>query len=155
MFKLKRKLVISLFIVLFLLGFSSTRVFASPPLDLHIVVQENIGVPDDFDASGAAVDDGLVCETGTVEDTEVAVYTFGGPFRIIKVLKHFKCDDGSGSFNIAMQVRLDNATNETVANWRISSGTGTYAHLKGTGSLVGTPIVPGTSIFDVYDGKVH
>ena len=155
MFKLKRKLIISLFIVLFLLGFSSTRVFASPPLDLHIVVQENIGVPDDFDASGAAVDNGLVCETGTVEDTEVAVYTFGGPFRIIKVLKHFECEDGSGTFDIQMQVRLNNATNETTANWRVFSGTGAYTNLKGNGSLVGIPLDPGTSILDIYDGKVH
>ena len=158
MFKLKRKLIISLFIVSFILGFSSTKVFAAKPLDLHIEVEEVIGnVPaDPFTASGSAIDYGLVCASGTVQDDYVQINgSLGGSFRTLKVVKHFVCDDGSGFFDIEMQVRLDNSTNETTAHWRIISGTNDYLYLKGTGSLVGIPIVPGTSILDIYDGKVH
>jgi len=158
MFKIKRNIIISLFIVSFLLGFNSTKVYASPPLDLHIEVLETLGNenPEPFTASGSAVDDGLVCEAGNVQDSFVDVYgSLSGRYRIIKVTKHFECDDGSGTFDIKMQVRLDNATNETTANWRISSGTGDYILLKGNGSLIGIPQNPGASILDIYDGKVH
>ena len=42
----------------------------------------------------------------------------------------------------------------TTANWKVVAGTGDYVRLKGNGKLYGTPIVPGISIHDVYDGKM-
>jgi hypothetical protein len=54
-----------------------------------------------------------------------------------------------------MVVHLDNNTSYTTARWRISGGTGDYTGLRGRGSLAGTPILPGTSIYDVYDGQVN
>ena len=70
-------------------------------------------------------------------------------------MKQFVCDDGSGSFDVSMVVRLDLTTSYTTAQWRIVGGTGDYAYLRGNGSLIGTPIVPGSSIDDVYDGMLY
>jgi hypothetical protein len=67
----------------------------------------------------------------------------------------FACADGSGTFDIDMNVKLENATGNTTANWNVAGGTGVYANLKDNGSLVCTAIVQGTSILDVYDGQVH
>ena len=52
-------------------------------------------------------------------------------------------------------VNLDLATHETTAQWKIVGGTGDYVGLHGNGNLIGAPIVPGSSIFDVYDGTIH
>ena len=125
--------------------------FAAPPQPVHIEVEEYIGVSGEtFDASGA------VCSKGTVDD--LTVYLYGptqGPYRFLYVLKRFYCDGGSGTFDIEMKVKLENATGNTTAHWKLVAGTGPYANLKGNGSLVGTAIVQGTSIYDIYDGKVH
>jgi hypothetical protein len=143
------------FIVALLLIANVSTVFAAPPMALHIEVAEYIGTSGEtFLASGAAVDNGLVCVTGTVDDLSVAVSgPPSGDFRILNVHKRFYC--GDGSFDIKMVVRLDLTTNATTARWRVAGGTGAYSALKGTGSLVGVPIVPGTSILDIYDGNAH
>ena len=109
-----------------------------------------------FTASGPAVDDGTVCATGTVDD--VSIETSGAPGGsqvILHVLKRFNCSDGSGTFDVRLVVNLDLATHYTTANWKIVGGTSNYIDLHGSGSLTGTPIDPGTSIHDVYDGSVH
>ena len=62
------------------------------------------------------------------------------------------CGDGSGTFDMKMHVRLNLLTSYTEAEWKISEGTGDYADLWAGGKLVGTPVVPGFSIFDVYNG---
>ena len=54
-----------------------------------------------------------------------------------------------------MKVKLEKATSNTTANWKIAGGTGAYGALKGNGKLVGTALTPTVSIVDVYDGKVH
>ena len=52
-------------------------------------------------------------------------------------------------------MRLDNATHQTTASWQVVAGTDAYVGLHGNGALVGVPVVPGYSIDDFYDGKVH
>ena len=147
----------SVLIAFVLLIVSVSNVFAAAPLDFHIEVEEFVGTSGEtFYASGSAVAAGVMCATGTVDDLSVAVSgPPAGSFRILKVHKRFYCADGSGTFDVNLNVRLDLTTNETTARWSVIEGTGDYAGLDGNGSLVGTPIIPGTSIHDVYDGRVH
>ena len=63
----------------------------SPPLD--VVIEVDTGVTNTFAASGPAVEEGLVCGSGTVAD----VGFNGGGFQSgrgfnVQVLKHFTCD---------------------------------------------------------------
>lgn len=138
-----------------LVGVSAGPVLAAPQLDVHIESDATIGGgPDPFTASGPAVDAGTVCANGTTEVLSTAVSgPPGGSFSILHVDRRFTCDDGT--FDMKKVVNLDLTTGDTTARWKITGGTGAYAGLKGRGSLVGTPIVVGSSIHDVYDGQVH
>ena len=150
---MKKKLFALLTAVL-MLAVNVSIVFAAPPKALHIEVLEFIGPgTETFTATGAAVDDGLVCATGFVSDVGTTVGNPNGPFQMIWTTKHFDC--GDGTFDMKLIIKLDLATNNTTAKWRVTGGTGAYAGLKGNGTLVGTAVTPGVSIYDVYDGKVH
>jgi len=126
------------------------------PLSLHIEVSEVITSDGEtFNASGPAVNNNVVCPSGTVSDVNVSQSgSAQGAYNHFDVLKKFDCADGSGTFNFEMKVKLENATGNTTASWNLASGTGNYANINGEGNLVGTAIVQGISIFDVYDGKV-
>lgn len=130
---------------------------AGPPKSLHIEVSEFISTDGEtFTASGPAVVAGDVCPSGTVSDLSVTpTGSSQGPHSFFDVVKEFDCADGSGAFNFDMKVKLENATGNTTANWQVAGGTGNYANLQGNGTLVGTAIVQGTSILDVYDGTVQ
>jgi hypothetical protein len=130
---------------------------AAVPQALHIEVLEYIGTSgEDFSASGAAVDSGAVCDSGTVDDLVIDASASGaGTHTILRVLKRFYCGDASGTFDVKMTVLLDNESRATTASWRFADGTGDYVGLHGNGSLVGTPLVKGFSIFDVYDGMAY
>ena len=152
--------IFSVTIAIFLLAVTVTGAFAAPPLDVHIEVHEVLSngtfTAESFTASGAAVGNGVICATGTVIDL-VGASTFGAPdapFTIINAMKRFTCE-GKGTFDVKLVVQLEKATGNTTANWRIVGGTGDYAGLRGSGSLVGTAEVLGSSVFDVYDGFVH
>ena len=140
-----------------LLAINVTTALAAPPLAIHIEVLEWIGSSstEPFTATGPAVDDELVCGTGMVEDLAVSGNNPGGPFQTLWVVKRFHCDDTSGTFDVKMVVKLDNATHDTTANWKIIGGTVNYVNLKGNGKLVGISNFPVTSILDIYNGKVH
>ena len=156
MSKIFRSFTLSMILTIGILVITSSVVVAAPSLDLRIEATEFIATSGEaFAASGGAVDAGLVCASGTVDDLDVSVASPDSfPIRVLHVLKGFNCNDFSGTFYVQMVVRLDLLTNQTTANWKIVGGTGSYTDLNGHGSLVGTPIDPGTSIFDVYDGKV-
>lgn len=134
-------------------------VMAAAPLDVHIEVEETIisfTIPEPFAATGPAVDAGVVCPTGEVVDVILSASgPPGGTFSILKVLKRFECDDGSGTFDVKMVVRLNLITNDTTAVWKVVGGTGNYVRLHSNGKLIGIPIVPGESILDIYDGRMH
>jgi len=158
MFKKIHIRIISLLIAVFLLVINVSGVFAAAPLALHIVVDTKFDLPiqpAEFFASGLAVSSGLVCAHGLVY--EVGGSGYGKPEHsgvlILKVDKHFVCDNDSNSFDVKMIVYLDTTTGMTSARWRIVGGTGDYVKLKGTGSLVGTP-GGSNDVIDVYDGKV-
>jgi hypothetical protein len=153
--RMKKKTAV-LFVVVLTLSVFVLPAYAARPLDLHIEVAENINTSgESFAASGSAVDAGLVCATGNVYDASYSISgPAGGSIRIIHVLKHFVCD-GGGTFDLMMLVHLDLNTYYTTARWSVAGSTGDYAGLHGAGSLLGTPIVPGESVMDVYDGMVH
>ena len=137
------------------LAFYSVPAMAAPPMNVHIVADENIYTTGNFTITGDAVDSGLVCPTGTTENiTNVPSGPPGGDFVNLRVIKRFTCDDLSGTFDVLLLVRLDLVTHYTTARWTVVDGTGDYASLQGRGFLVGTPVVPGESITDVYDGTM-
>lgn len=148
-----------LFVSLILSLAFTVPAMAAPPMALHIEVPATISPdPDPFTATGPAVDAGTVCPSGDSTDLSVVVVSDppgGTTTRTLRVMKRFDCTDGSGTFDVNMVVRLDLTTNETTARWRIVGGTGDYAGFRGNGYLIGTPIMPGSSIYDVYDGWVH
>ena len=104
----------------------------------------------DFEASGDAVDDGIVCEAGSVLDTDIL---FGDPDPSgglqISAVKEFTCEDGSGTF--VMNLRIDTEPDGSeVFTWMISSGTGDYAGLlgSGTGNTIDATSEGNTNIYD-------
>ena len=132
-------------------------VMAAAPLDVHIEVLATIDpTPDPFTATGSAVDAGLLCATGYQDELSFNVSgPPGGNFRILRVVKRFVCDDGSGTFDLRLVARLDFINHNTTGHWNVIGGTGDYARLHGNGKLIGIPIEPGSSILDVYDGRMH
>lgn len=149
-----KKLVIYLIFASLLGLVTVSTALAGRPMDVHIEVDETFGNGDPFTAWGSAVDDGLVCSSGTVDELGGKVGPSNGTFRNLRADKLFNCD-GGGTFKARLIVKLDIATGQTTASWRIFGGTGDYAGLKGNGSLVGIPVVHGVSILDIYDGRVH
>lgn len=158
MFKsFKSNLGVFILVAILAIVLPAPMVTAQPPLDVHIEVPATIGAGlAPFVASGPAVDQGILCATGT--EDELSVQVSGPPegdFRILRVVKQFVCDDGSGTFDVNLVVRLDLTTNDTTARWNVIGGTGDYADLHGSGSLVGIPLDPGVTILDIYDGRLH
>lgn len=134
---------------------------ATPPSDVHFEVETVIDKPFDpvpFTASGPAVDDGLVCETGVVVDHRGQVAGFSPTGFNYLGIKHFTCDDGSGEFYLNLQGRIDYYRGVSF-NWNVLAGTGDYEKLHGTGSGFGDPGLPcddpDICVLDVYDGRLH
>ncbi len=97
-----------------------------------------------FNATGQAVEMGLVCQHGTVVDLEVVDSgAIGrGSLTDFTVPKQFSCDDGSGSFVLELRVHVETPGIESL-QWQILRGTGAYADLQGAGT--GTTTSPGPS----------
>jgi hypothetical protein len=151
------RLSISSILALILLLLSVTVAFAAPPLGFHMEVDEIInGTGESFYASGPGVDAGVVCPTGTTSDLVVNIFgPSNGNYQYLYITKSFTCDNGTGTFFIKMRVKLDLTTGFTSAKWQFTNGSGDYNHLRGHGTLVGTPIIPFVEIQDVYDGVAH
>lgn len=108
--------------------------------------------------SGAAVDDGIVCEQGTLDrirmedmdgnlvSEEESVANWDAALNsgaVLDVMLHdeFSCSDGSGSFtivthNVVQPSVLDFAAANDVGTWKIDGGTGAYEKLIGEGTLI-------------------
>lgn len=123
-----------------------------PPSGVNIEVETDNFSP--FTASGPAVDDGVVCASGVVEDVFFKASGFlsnkGVNFQIVK---EFTCEDGSGEFSVKLQVRLLSDDSPATFNWNIVGGTEAYENLHGTGTGVGLPFC--CFVLDVYDGGLH
>ena len=149
-----RKLSLSLLVVAASVAISSPA-SATTPTDVDIEVETSLlGAPSPFVASGPAVDDGLVCDSGTVVDASGKV-TGGSPAGFnFQGVKHFTCDDASGEFFVNVRARID-FRKGTTFNWNVLSGTGAYANLHGAGSGVGLDICGPDCVFDIYAGGLH
>jgi hypothetical protein len=132
---------------------------ATPPSDVEFVVETEF-LPDGttggpFTASGPAVDDGLMCETGDTIDVfaKASGFQSGRGFNI-QVVKLFTCEDGSGDFLVKLQVRIDQKGDNFT--WTILEGTGEYERLHGTGDGIGVEL-PGNpeGVLDLYSGAIH
>ena len=134
-------------------------VAAAAPQQVEIVSHMNFN-PDGFnfgtfEASGAAVDDGTICASGTVDDTGIIFVGFqSGRGAQIPVRKTFTCDDGSGTFFVKIQVHLDFASSTESFTWVVLGGTGDHSHLRGSGdgSTVSDGSDPQTGNFNTYVG---
>jgi hypothetical protein len=107
----------------------------------------------DFDASGAAVDDDLICPSGTFIDTGIRFAGFQSPRGVVQlqVGKTFTCDDGSGTFDVKMQIQANFDTGIETFQWVITGGTGAYGSLRGSGSGSTVPNAPIGNI-NTYEG---
>ncbi len=141
---LKKKLY-ALLLAFVLLAMNVSLVFAAQPLAIHIEVLEYLDFcfNEPFTASGPAVDDGIVCASGTVVDLDIKTKTFRPLYKRLWITKRFYCGDASGTFDVDMVVRLHEITGFTTAHWKVVDGTGDYVKLHGNGKLVGTPVVLG------------
>jgi hypothetical protein len=138
----------------------AASVQASPPLAVHFDVPTTFGPGDTgptfgpFTATGPAVDAGVVCPSGETIDVfgRVAAYKSrtGVVFQVVKL---FTCDDGSGSFLVKLQVRID--ARGDMFQWMILDGADAYARLRGVGSGIGIPFEDGQGVNDLYDGVAH
>jgi hypothetical protein len=134
---------------------------AAAPMQVEIVSPMTFN-PDGFnfgtfEASGSAVDDGSICDSGTVDDTRIIFVGFqSGRGAQIPVRKTFTCGDSSGTFFVKIQVHLDFESSTESFSWVILGGTGDYAHLKGSGegSTVSDGSDPQTGNINTYDGFV-
>jgi hypothetical protein len=122
-------------IVLWLLVLASTCSACSPsgPLEVEIAVGSGDRVyPFEFVASGPAVDQGMMCAGGDVEEADAR-------FRAAEISvaeNRFVCDDGSGSFVTETVIDQTGFEGEglPVGDWSVVSGTGAYEKLRGDGS---------------------
>ena len=104
-----------------------------------------------FEATGSAVENGLVCERGTVLDTGYVVGGFqSGRSVQILVRKEFTCTDGRGTFFVKIQVHAAFDGTETFS-WVVQGGTGAYGQLGGSGDGVTVDPSP-TGNTNIYAG---
>jgi hypothetical protein len=89
-----------------------------------------------FTASGPAVEDGLLCSSGT---SRSLVWEQGGPGREMGI-NEYTCDDGSGTFEMEFQwqfhrVPLEDGSLTLECTWIIweGSGSGSFETLSGKG----------------------
>jgi hypothetical protein len=128
---------------------------ASSPVNVKITsAMVFLGNTGTFEASGPAVEAGLICPEGNVYDTK---YRSPGSDskRFINLFVHklFVCADGSGSFEMDLNLRIFSPP-KTKGTWRIVDGEGAYARLHGNGKLSAHRADEDT-VIDLYNGKLH
>jgi hypothetical protein len=163
---MRRLILLAAVAALFLVALPVASAVAAPPEQVTFEGPAYFAGPDAgtglFTASGPAVDSGAMCDAGDVVDiyTKAAPMTGQSPNGVnLQILKEFTCDDGSGSFQAELQVRIDFLKWPTF-NWVVKGGTGDYVKLKGNGSGFGAfPLFNGDpdpiGVYDVYEGKLH
>jgi hypothetical protein len=94
-----------------------------------------------FTAIGPAVDDGLVCASGTFVDTGLRLSGYQNNKSVqIQVDKTYTCPSGD-SFFVKMQIHADFSGSEWFT-WVAQGGTGAYDSLRGSGSGTTAPNPP-------------
>lgn len=128
---------------------------ATPPSDVQFEVETDFG-PSPFTASGPAVNAGLVCASGTVENVFFQASGFQSNSAVnFQIVNRFTCYEAPfGEFFVKLQVRLLLDGSPATFTWNVVDGTGGYEDLHGAGTGAGLPC--GTCfVLDVYDGGLH
>jgi hypothetical protein len=129
---------------------------ASAPEDVTIVSEMSVSAAaGTFEASGPAVDAGVICPAGDVYDlsSRAAGYQSNNHLNLF-VHKLFVCSDESGAFEMDLNVRIVFSPQETTAKWRVVAADGAYAGLHGNGKLTAVPVTEDILI-DTYTGGLH
>lgn len=92
-----------------------------------------------FTAAGRAVEDEVICASGTFVDTGIRFAGYqsdraGRTVVQLQVAKTFTCGDGTGTFFVKMQIQADFETGLETFRWVIQGGTGDHRGLSGSGS---------------------
>ena len=134
---------------------SAVPVAASSPVNVTILSEMDfLGDTGTFEASGPAVEAGIICPQGNVYDKEYRDAGYQSKkFLNLFVHKLFVCTDGSGSFEMDLNVRIY-APTKTTATWRIVEGEGAYVQLHGNGKLSAYRADEYT-VIDLYTGSLH
>ncbi len=149
-------------LALIILVLAVTPAAAAPgPLDVGILVVTSLspsGNNGPFYTWGPAMVEGLICPEGTTID----IFNRGAGGQSDRganylVLKQFTCADGTGSFILKMEARVD--FRGDLAYWTVFSGTGQYEKLLGAGKDVGYFFDDGAGkvigVYDFFTGKLH
>jgi len=130
---------------------------AAAPKAVEIVSPMTFAPPGEFnfgtfEASGPAVEEGLICDSGEVNDTGIILA--GEQSRVgkiqIPVWKTFSCPDGE--LYIRIQVHLDLETFTETFSWVVLGGTGAYANVHGGGDGFSFSDNPDVGNVNVYSG---
>lgn len=142
------------------LGVVAAPAAAAPPLASVTIVSDvtfveggpNVG---EFTTNGAATDAGLICESGTFVDTGIRFAGFQGRQGEVQlqVYKTFTCDDGSGTFDLRMQIQANFDTGLETFQWVVTGGTDDYAALRGAGTGTTVPREGGNT--NTYVGRLR
>ena len=107
----------------------------------------------DFVATGDAVDNGVICASGTFVDVGIRFAGFQSDRGMVQlqVVKEFTCGDGTGSFIAKLQIQANFDTGIESFTWVVLGGTGAYGSLHGSGSGSTVPNAPIGNI-NTYEG---
>jgi hypothetical protein len=160
---MRKLLILAAVAALFLVVLPIGPAGATPPSAVEFVIETEFPPGPDpgpsfgpFVATGSAVDDGIICETGDTIDVFGKASGFQSQTGVnFQIVKRFTCDDGSGEFLVKLQVRLDNKKGNNF-NWTVVGGNGAYEDLHGTGKGFGLYDECGPDcVLDVLTGKLH
>ena len=105
-----------------------------------------------FTIWGDPVNRGVICARGEVFDLEyINLSPDPEVLTDMNVRKRFECQNGSGSFE--MDLDVDVAENTTAGTWVITGGEGNYLNLSGSGTVEGT-YLDEDLVADSYEGTV-
>jgi hypothetical protein len=126
---------------------------AAPPQSVTISDYVTVGPAPDFAASGTFTTTGPLCGAGTDANLSRTLLPSLPGTQNILVTKRFTCNDGSGTFDLALFVHLTFEPFTDTFYWTAIGGTGAYQHLHAAGTGTGVPQDDG-ALLDTYRGLV-
>ena len=119
----------------------------------HVTFNDNGPNFGDFEATGSAVDNRVICERGTFVDTFIRFSGFQSNRGVVQIVvdKTFTCEDGSGTFFGQLRIFANFDTGFESFTWVVQGGTGDYTHLRGAGNGFTVPNFPPGNI-NTYTG---
>lgn len=132
---------------------------AKQSLDVEIQVTVLAGA---FEASGPAVEAGLMCDAGTMANPVPDKFVGNsGVVSNAQVITEFTCGEGDfdgGTFVVKQQLHIDLTAEPATwtINWVVKSGTGAFENLRGNGHGTGILLTePPFGPYDILEGRLH